>query len=67
MEKIQSTVLPPSQPSYAEWYKEFRVGILAPKPTEGRDRANNMMKLWEDKNGYVDFTHTLKRLELCIR
>jgi len=63
MEKIQSTVQPPKQPSYAEWYKEFRVGILAPKSREGKDRANNMMNLWKDKDGNINFTHTIKRLE----
>ena len=63
MEKIQSTVYPSYQPSQLEWEKEFNIGILAPKPTEGKERAKKMMQLWEDKNGYVDFSNTIKRLK----
>ena len=64
MEKIQSTVYPPQQPSQLEWEKEFNVGILAPKPVEGKDRAKKMMQLWEDKNGHIDFSNIIKRLKL---
>ena len=59
---IQSTVQPTEQLSEMEWLKEFRVGILAPKPSEGRDRAKAMMNLWKDKNNNIDFTHTIKKL-----
>ena len=45
--KIQSTALPINQPSEKDWLKEFKAGILAPKPREGRDRA---LKMMEDYN-----------------
>lgn len=44
MIKIQSTVYPPNQPNQMEWLKEFKVGIMAPKPTEGKERAKVMME-----------------------
>jgi hypothetical protein len=59
---IAYTVQPSNQPSQMEWEKEFKVGTLAPKSREGRDRANAMMKLWEDKNQHIDFTQTIKKL-----
>jgi hypothetical protein len=43
--------------------KEFKIGLMAPKPREGRDRALKMMELWKDKNGNVDYTHTIKNLK----
>jgi len=63
MEQIQSTVYPPSQPSQVEWEKEFSVGILAPKRNEGKERAKQMMSLWKDKNGNIDYTHAIKKLK----
>ena len=60
---IAYTVQPSSQPSQAEWMKEFKIGLMAPKPREGRDRALKMMELWKDKNGNVDYTHTIKNLK----
>lgn len=41
---IAYTVQPSNQPSQAEWMKEFKVGLMAPKSREGRDRALSMMK-----------------------
>lgn len=62
MVKIQSTVLPPQEISLDAWLIDFRVGLMAPKSTEGKDRAIKMMKLWEDNHGRVDFSETIKRL-----
>lgn len=59
---IAYTVYPSNQPEQLEWMKEFKVGTFAPKSREGRDRANAMMKLWEDKNQHIDFTNTIKKL-----
>jgi hypothetical protein len=59
---IAYTVYPSNQLSQLEWMKEFRIGLMAPKPREGRDKALSMMKLWEDKNQHIDFTHTIKKL-----
>lgn len=58
MLKIQSTVLPNNQPGLTEWLKEFKAGIMAPKPREGRDRA---LKMMEEYN----FTNISKRLKPC--
>ena len=60
---VAYTVYPNHQPSQLEWEKEFKVGTLAPKSREGKDRANAMMKLWEDKNSTIDFSEVIKRLE----
>lgn len=61
---IQSTVWPTEQLSETEWLKEFRVGILAPKSTEGRDRAKEIMNSWKDKNDNIDFSKTIGRLKV---
>jgi hypothetical protein len=47
---IAYTVQPNNQPSQAEWMKEFKVGLMAPKPREGRDRALSMMKEFNFRN-----------------
>jgi hypothetical protein len=44
MEKIAYSVVPQEQPSFNDWVTEFRVGMLAPKPTNRR--AEDMMSLW---------------------
>ena len=62
MIKIQSTVTPPEQPSLNVWLIDFKVGLMAPKPRDGKDRAIKMMKLWEDNHGRIDFSETIKRL-----
>ena len=63
MERIAYTVEPANRPTQDAWFAEFRIGFMAPKPREGRDRALSMMKLWEDKNQHIDFTHTIKKLK----
>lgn len=60
---IAYTVYPSQELSQQEWEKEFKVGTLAPKSREGRDKALAMMKLWEDKNNHIDFSEVIKRLE----
>ena len=60
--KIQSTVMPTDQLSLMEWFMEYRVGLMAPKPNEGREKAKKMMELWKDKNGNIDFNETIKKL-----
>lgn len=62
MIQIQSTVMPTEQLSEMEWLEEFKVGILAPKPTEGKEKAMKMMELWKDKNGNINFNSTIKKL-----
>lgn len=47
--KIQSTVEPTVKLSKEEWLAEFKVGILAPKPIEGRERARAMMEEYDFK------------------
>ena len=61
MIQIQSTVQPSEMLSQVEWMKEFRVGLMA-KPKKN-DRPKQMMELWKDKNGNVDFTHTIQKLK----
>ena len=48
--KIQSTVEPTVKLSLEEWLAKFKVGILAPKPIEGRERAKRMMKEYNFSN-----------------
>ena len=53
---IAYTVYPSSQPSQKDWMEEFKVGIMAPKPREGRDRALKMMEEYK-------FTNVAKNLK----
>ena len=48
--KIQSTVEPTVKLSLEEWLAKFKVGILAPKPIEGRERAKRMMEEYNFSN-----------------
>jgi hypothetical protein len=47
---IAYTVQPSNQPSQKDWMKEFKVGLMAPKPREGRDRALKMMEEYNFRN-----------------
>ena len=47
--KIQSTVEPTEKLSEKEWLAEFKIGIMAPKPIEGRERALRMMEEYDFK------------------
>ncbi len=48
--KIQSTVEPTIKLSLEEWLAKFKVGIMAPKPIEGRERAKRMMEEYNFSN-----------------
>lgn len=48
--KIQSTVEPTVKLSLEEWLAKFKVGIMAPKPIEGRERAKRMMEEYNFSN-----------------
>ena len=54
--------MPTEQLSLEEWLAEYKIGLMAPKPTEGKERAMKMMNLWKDKNGNIDFNSTIKNL-----
>lgn len=45
--KIQSTVEPTVKLSEKEWLAEFRIGIMAPKPKEGLEKARTMMEEYD--------------------
>lgn len=45
--KTQSTVEPTTQLSLEEWLAEFKIGIMAPKPKEGLDKAKTMMEEYD--------------------
>lgn len=34
--------------SFQQWFREFKVGSMAPKPAS---REKEMMSLWKDRNG----------------
>lgn len=53
---IAYTVECSERPSLTEWLAEFKVGLMAPKSIEGKEKAKSMMKLWGDGNGNVDFS-----------
>jgi hypothetical protein len=59
MEKISRTTNPPQLPSEQEWMREFNVGILAPKPNNGR--ASEMMAMWSNPTPRPSF------LEKCCK
>lgn len=61
MEKIAYTIEPAERPTQDAWFAEFRIGLMA-KPRQN-DRPKKMMDLWKDKNGNVDFTHTIQKLK----
>ncbi len=48
MEKISRTVYPTETLDINSWFKEFRVGLIAERPSM---QAKDMMALWQDKEG----------------
>lgn len=66
MEKISHTVYPSESLDINEWYKEFRVGILAKK---NNGQAQDMMSLWKNLHGDLNhFKEALKFLnEPCLK
>lgn len=62
MEKISRTVYPLDVLDINSWFKEFRVGILADKPST---QARDMMALWKDNEGRKnDFKEVIQRLAI---
>lgn len=45
--KTQSTVEPIEKLSLEEWLAEFRIGLMAPKPKEGFEKARTMMEEYD--------------------
>lgn len=63
-ENIAYTIECEERPSLIDWMAEFRIGLMAPKHPEGKQKAKEMMKLWEDRYGRVDFSQIkLLRIE----
>ena len=52
MEQISSTALPEETLPLVEWMKEYRIGIMAPKPDNGR--AKQMMDMWGNEEDYFE-------------
>lgn len=47
--KTQSTVEPIEKLSLEEWLAEFRIGLMAPKPKDGIEKAKRMMEDYDFK------------------
>jgi hypothetical protein len=62
MTKTKPPVLPANRPTESEWFREFKVGILAKKPN---DRPRDLMNMWlRDGQNSLDFSYAINKLKV---